>query len=62
MKTKEELIALKNELETLNQKLLSLSAEELALVTGGNDGTTIMGDKDDFWQYSGTYDAMPQVR
>ena len=62
MKTKEELIALKNELETLNRKLLSLSAEELALVTGGNDGTTVTGDKHDFWQYSGTYDAMPQVR
>ena len=35
MKTKEELIAIKNELETLNKKLAELTEEELAQVNGG---------------------------
>ena len=35
MKTKEELNALKNEVETLNKKLAELTEEELAQVTGG---------------------------
>ena len=35
MKTKEELIALKGEIETLNKKLAELSEEELAQVIGG---------------------------
>ena len=35
MKTKEELSALKNEVEALNAKLAELSEEELMLVTGG---------------------------
>ena len=35
MKTKEELNALKEEIETLNKKLAELTAEELAQVTGG---------------------------
>ena len=35
MKTKEELNALKEEVETLNKKLAELSEEELAQVTGG---------------------------
>ena len=35
MKTKEELNALKEEVETLNKKLLELTEEELAQVTGG---------------------------
>ena len=35
MKTKEELNALKEEVETLNKKLAELSEEELELVTGG---------------------------
>ena len=35
MKTKEELNALKNEVETLNKKLAELTEEELALVVGG---------------------------
>ena len=35
MKTKEELTALKEEVETLNRKLHELSDEELAQVTGG---------------------------
>ena len=35
MKTKEELNALKNEVETLNKKLTELTEEELKLVLGG---------------------------
>ena len=35
MKTKEELNALKEEVETLNKKLAELSEEELAQVSGG---------------------------
>ena len=35
MKTKEELNALKEEVETLNKKLAELSEEELAQVAGG---------------------------
>ena len=35
MKTKEELNALKEEVETLNKKLHELSEEELEHVTGG---------------------------
>ena len=35
MKTKEELNALKNEVETLNAKLAELDKDELAQVTGG---------------------------
>ena len=39
MKTKEELNALKEEVETLNRKLHELTEEELAQVSGGGDGT-----------------------
>ena len=35
MKTKEELIALKEEVEKLNKKLAELSEEELEQVSGG---------------------------
>ena len=35
MKTKEELNALKNEVEVLNQKLSTLTEEELEQVSGG---------------------------
>ena len=35
MKTKEELNALKEEVETLNKKLAELNEEELAQVAGG---------------------------
>ena len=35
MKTKEELNALKEEVETLNKKLAELSEDELAQVAGG---------------------------
>ena len=37
MKTKEELNALKNEVEALNDKLSTLTEEELTQVTGGVD-------------------------
>ena len=37
MKTKEELNALKNEVEVLNKKLAELSEDELKQVTGGLD-------------------------
>ena len=42
MKTKEELNALKEEVETLNKKLAELTEEELAQVAGGQypSGTT----------------------
>ena len=36
MKTKEELNALKEEVETINKKLHELTEEELAQVSGGN--------------------------
>ena len=36
MKTKEELNALKEEVETLNKKLCELTEEELEQVTGGH--------------------------
>ena len=39
MKTKEELNALKKEVEALNKKLAELTAEELAQVSGGATGT-----------------------
>ena len=37
MKTKEELTALKEEVETLNKKLAELTEEELKQVAGGDD-------------------------
>ena len=39
MKTAEELNALKEEVETLNQKLAELNDEEFAQVSGGATGT-----------------------
>ena len=36
MKTKEELNIIKEEIETLNKKLVELTEEELAQVTGGS--------------------------
>ena len=42
MKTKEELNALKEEVEALNKKLAELTDEELAQVCGG-DGVTVPG-------------------
>ena len=41
MKTKEELNALKEEVEALNQKLAELSEEEIAQVSGGESYGTL---------------------
>ena len=49
MKSKEELNALKEEVETLNKKLAELTEEELAQVTGGgfaDDLGSPLGDLD----------------
>ena len=45
MKTKEELNALKEEVETLNKKLAELTEEEMMLVTGGTYRKDIGSDK-----------------
>ena len=49
MKTKEELNAIKGEVEELNKKLAELTEEELAQVTGGLDThfTYFLKDDDD---------------
>ena len=52
MKTKEELNALKNELEALNKKLHELTAEELEQVAGGRrnpSGREILSSWGDFF-------------
>ena len=51
MKTKEELNALKEEVETLNKKLAELTEVELKMVSGGRDyncyvGFEIVSNKD----------------
>ena len=51
MKTKEELNALKEEVDTLNKKLAELTEEELKMVSGGRDyncyvGFEIVSNKD----------------
>ena len=43
MKTKEELNALKEEVDTLNKKLAELTEDELILVTGGTYADSIYG-------------------
>ena len=43
MKTKEELNALKEEVETMNKKLAELSEEELEQVAGGGSESEIVG-------------------
>ena len=57
MKTKEELIALKEEVEALNKKLHELSEDELKLVVGGTDVEFFIDDKSsdkEFHIYEGT--------
>ena len=44
-KTKEELMALKKEYETLNKKLKELTEEEIELIVAGYDGFI---DSDDY--------------
>ena len=46
MKTKEELNALKNEVEALNAKLAELNEDEMKEVTGGDENEWIDG----YWQ------------
>ena len=46
MKTKEELNALKEEVETLNKKLAELTEEELAQVSGGAAGSVQFFNED----------------
>ena len=46
MKTKEELNALKEEVETLNKKLAELTEEELAQVSGGKFVPPVNGKPD----------------
>ena len=57
MKTKEELNALKEEVETLNKKLHELTDEELEQVSGGftdnGDGTYSFREGDSFTYVSG---------
>ena len=48
VKTKEELTALKEEVETLNKKLAELSEEELAQVSGGQ--LQEIEDEDPLWE------------
>ena len=47
MKTKAELNALKEEVETLNKKLHELTEEELAQVSGGVFGGNVVEPTDD---------------
>lgn len=50
MKSKEELSAIKNEVETLNKKLSELSEDALKEVVGGNKEFTILPrDDTEFW-------------
>lgn len=53
MKTKEELNALKEEVETLNKKLAELNEEELAQVSGGAGG----GNNNCVWILANGFDS-----
>lgn len=44
MKTQEELNAIKEEVEAVNQKLQELTEDELAFVTGGSDYPFVVDD------------------
>ena len=57
MKTKEELNALKEEVETLNKKLRELTDDELRVVVGGSEVEFLFDDKSvdkEFRIYEGT--------
>ena len=57
MKTKEELTALKKEVETVREKLAELTEEELAQVIGGTGAEFFFDDKSgdkEFHLYDGT--------
>ena len=49
MKSKEELSALKEAVEALNQKLAELTEEELTQVTGGSYADQYGGDTTAYW-------------
>ena len=55
MKTKEELNALKNDVETLNKKLHELTEEELKQVSGGDSGEEVKVCKKCGRQYTGSH-------
>ena len=50
-KTKEELIVLKSEYETLTSKLKELSEEELKVVTGGTEFNFDIKENDELYNY-----------
>lgn len=50
MKTKEELDALKEEVEVLNKKLAELSEDELKMVSGGSEPEVFYVDSGDWIQ------------
>ena len=52
MKTKEELNALKEEVEALNKKLAELTEEELAQVSGGRPRVIELPCEDPLWGVS----------
>ena len=57
MKTKEELDAIKEAVETLNKKLAELTEEELAQVTGGVvDPNSDFGAVDPYREFTGWTD------
>lgn len=56
MKTKEELSALKNEVETMNKKLAELNEEELNFVVGG------AYSEDNMKELEGLIDYRPEFR
>ena len=53
MKSKEELNALKEEVEALNKKLAELTEEELAQVSGGVEPVSIESDDPEFYVCGG---------
>ena len=61
MKTKEELNALKSEVEALNKKLAELTEEELAQVVGGTENnSTIVKNDDVVWLYEKPFNAQTE--
>ena len=62
MKTKEELTALKEEVETLNKKLAELSEDELVAVTGGGHSVAGMHELHCFLTELDTTCIQPSVK
>ena len=57
MKSKEELNALKEEVETLNKKLAELNEDELTQITGGGQLFNVTMKADGVVKASGTIDG-----